>query len=99
MRKIDDIIVTLAILFYLILIIKYGDLSRSVFIILMSIIISYHGVQEWGQYVKMKDTFHLVIPIASIVILDCLMVIFFQKLFCNYWDKKNSRNTLFHRLF
>lgn len=66
-NEIRRIITGIASVIFIMLVISGSDLPRSVFMILMGIIVVNTTIEEWYLFKETKKKMHLIIPILSIL--------------------------------
>lgn len=63
------IIVSIISITYIILFVKKVEITQGLFIVLMGTILVNQAVEEYKVYLETKNRSHLVIPIASLIII------------------------------
>lgn len=74
MEKVRRIIVAIVSVSYIVLLIKKVDISQSIYMLLMGIILINQAIEEWNRYLETDKKIHLFIPIVTIGVIIFLIV-------------------------
>ena len=74
MTKTRPIIVGIFSIVYLILFIMKVEMPRSIFIILLTIVLINQVIDEWNNYNETKEKIHLLIPVTFIAMVIIFLI-------------------------
>ena len=74
MAKIGRIIVGIVSIVYLILFIMKVEMPRSIFIILLTIVLINQVIDQWNSYHETKRKIHLLIPVTFIAMIIIFLI-------------------------
>ena len=74
MAKIRPIIVGIFSIVYLILFIMKVEMPRSIFIILLTIVLINQVIDDWNNYNETKEKIHLLIPVTFIAMVIIFLI-------------------------
>lgn len=76
MVRIRRIIVGLVSIVYLMLFIMKVEMPPSIFIILLTIVLTNQLIDEWNSYKETKKKIHLLIPVTFIVMVIIVLILY-----------------------
>lgn len=74
MARIRNVIASIVSIIYIVLLIKKVEVSQTLYVFLLGIILTNQALEEWSTYLQTRNKIHLLIPITAVLII--IFVIF-----------------------